>query len=79
MFTPGSRATATYRFGYVALDLLHVTQSDIGVYTCKVWNILGEDQVSANLNVKGLYQLVFILIEFYIKNMVLVSNKDMVD
>jgi len=47
-----SRVTATYRFGYVALDILHVTRDDIGVYTCRVWNILGEDQVSANLNVR---------------------------
>jgi len=46
-----SRATTTYRFGYVALDILNVIKADTGVYTCRASNVMGQAEVSANLRI----------------------------
>ncbi|KAG7174091.1 Titin-like 19 [Homarus americanus] len=46
-----SRATVTYRFGFVALDLLNVIKADAGVYTCRATNVKGQAETSANLRV----------------------------
>ncbi|RXG68646.1 Titin, partial [Armadillidium vulgare] len=46
-----SRATVTYRFGYVALDVLNVIDQDAGVYTCRASNVMGQAETSANLRV----------------------------
>lgn len=51
--TVGSRATATYRFGYVALDILNIIPEDAGVYTCRATNSIGQAETSANLRVTG--------------------------
>lgn len=52
-FFSGSRATVTYRFGFVALDILNVIQADAGVYTCRATNVMGQAETSANLRVTG--------------------------
>lgn len=52
-FTAGSRATVTWRFGFVALDLLNVINADAGVYTCRATNVKGQDETSANLRITG--------------------------
>lgn len=49
----GSRATATYRFGFVALDILNVINADAGVYTCRATNVMGQAETSANLRITG--------------------------
>lgn len=49
----GSRATVTWRFGFVALDILNVISTDAGVYTCRATNIKGYDDTSANLRITG--------------------------
>ncbi|KAK3888336.1 hypothetical protein Pcinc_007597 [Petrolisthes cinctipes] len=46
-----SRATATYRFGFVALDILNVINADAGVYTCRATNVMGQAETSANLRI----------------------------
>ncbi|KAK8746935.1 hypothetical protein OTU49_016904 [Cherax quadricarinatus] len=46
-----SRATVTYRFGFVALDILNVINADSGVYTCRATNVKGQAETSANLRV----------------------------
>lgn len=52
-FCAGSRATVTWRFGFVALDLLNVITADAGVYTCRATNVKGQDETSANLRITG--------------------------
>lgn len=46
-----SRATVTYRFGFVALDILNVIKADAGVYTCRATNVKGQAETSANLRI----------------------------
>ncbi|XP_042888253.1 titin-like isoform X7 [Penaeus japonicus] len=46
-----SRATVTYRFGFVALDILNVIKADAGVYTCRATNAKGQAETSANLRI----------------------------
>lgn len=53
MLPTGSRATATYRFGFVALDILNVINADAGVYTCRATNVMGQAETSANLRITG--------------------------
>lgn len=53
VFSTGSRATVTWRFGFVALDLLNVITADAGVYTCRATNVKGQDETSANLRITG--------------------------
>lgn len=47
----GSRITTFFNFGYVALTIKHVTTHDIGVYTCRAYNRLGQATTSAQLTV----------------------------
>lgn len=47
----GSRITTFFNFGYVALTIKHVTTHDIGVYTCRAYNRLGQASTSAQLTV----------------------------
>ncbi|XP_033606475.1 titin isoform X1 [Cryptotermes secundus] len=46
-----SRITTFFNFGYVALTIKHVTTHDIGVYTCRAYNRLGQASTSAQLTV----------------------------
>ncbi|PSN37209.1 Titin, partial [Blattella germanica] len=46
-----SRITTFFNFGYVALTIKHVTTHDIGVYTCRAFNRLGQATTSAQLTV----------------------------
>lgn len=43
----------TYRFGYVALTLLHVYPEDSGVYVCRATNEAGEATTTATLRCTG--------------------------
>lgn len=47
----GSRITTFFNFGYVALTIKHVTTHDIGVYTCRAYNRMGQATTSAQLTV----------------------------
>ncbi|CAG0878668.1 unnamed protein product [Darwinula stevensoni] len=44
-----SRVTSTYRFGFITLTILTVSQHDVGVYTCRATNALGVAESSAKL------------------------------
>ncbi|XP_068082222.1 titin [Anabrus simplex] len=46
-----SRITTFFNFGYVALTIKYVTTHDIGTYTCRAFNNLGQATTSANLTV----------------------------
>lgn len=46
-----SRITSFFNFGYVALTIKQVTINDIGTYTCRATNALGEAQTNARLTV----------------------------
>uniref|UniRef100_A0A146M532 Titin n=2 Tax=Lygus hesperus TaxID=30085 RepID=A0A146M532_LYGHE len=46
-----SRITSFFNFGYVALTIKHVATHDMGRYTCRAYNTLGEATTSANLTV----------------------------
>ncbi|XP_063986913.1 titin isoform X6 [Diachasmimorpha longicaudata] len=46
-----SRITTFFNFGYVALTLKHVTIHDVGAYTCRAYNKVGEARTSAQLSV----------------------------
>lgn len=46
-----SRANTVYRFGFLALDLLGLMESDAGVYTCVVSTSRGTAESSATLSV----------------------------
>ena len=48
-----SRANITYRFGFIALDLLSLVVEDSGVFTCVVSSATGSAESSATLNVIG--------------------------
>lgn len=52
MFLKGSRFRTYYDFGYVALDIIHVTSIDSGEYTVRATNHLGSAHTSACVNVK---------------------------
>jgi titin len=49
-----SRATTTYRFGFLALDLLGLMESDAGIYTVVVTSATGSAESSATLTVLGM-------------------------
>lgn len=51
MFLKGSRFRTYYDFGYVALDIIHVTSIDSGEYTVRATNHLGSAHTSACVNV----------------------------
>lgn len=46
-----SRITTFFNFGYVALTIKDVTIHDVGNYTCRAWNALGEATTTAQLSV----------------------------
>ncbi|XP_044003588.1 titin isoform X2 [Aphidius gifuensis] len=46
-----SRITTFFNFGYVALTLKYVTVHDVGIYTCRAYNKVGEDRTTAQLTV----------------------------
>ncbi|EEB18956.1 conserved hypothetical protein [Pediculus humanus corporis] len=54
-----SRITSFFNFGYVALTIKYVTSRDVGVYTCKAYNQLGEAQTTAQLTVLGKQDIIF--------------------
>lgn len=43
--------TVFFNFGYVALTIKYVTVFDIGTYTCRAYNNLGDASTSATLTV----------------------------
>uniref|UniRef100_A0A1B0FY72 Ig-like domain-containing protein n=1 Tax=Phlebotomus papatasi TaxID=29031 RepID=A0A1B0FY72_PHLPP len=49
--TASSRATYTFKFGFIALDLLSVTSHDAGEYVCRVTSATGVAESRAVLNV----------------------------
>ena len=54
-----SRTTSFFNFGYVALTIKQVTVHDIGNYTCRAYNALGQATTSANLSVISKKDVVF--------------------
>jgi hypothetical protein len=46
-----SRITSFFNFGYVALTIKQVTVHDVGTYTCRAYNAMGEAQTSARMTV----------------------------
>lgn len=46
-----SRSTTFFNFGYVALTIKQVTIHDVGVYSCRAYNAMGQATTSANLSV----------------------------
>ncbi|XP_033210459.1 titin [Belonocnema kinseyi] len=46
-----SRITTFFNFGYVALTIKFVTIHDVGVYTCRAYNRVGEARTTAQLSV----------------------------
>jgi hypothetical protein len=48
-----SRFHTTFDFGYVALDIHSVYEEDSGVYTCRVFNNLGEATSSITFKIEG--------------------------
>lgn len=65
MFPKGSRFRTYYDFGYVALDIIHVTSIDSGEYTVRATNHLGSAHTSACVNVNIIY---IILIQRMLSN-----------
>lgn len=51
MYVTGSRFRTYYDFGYVALDIIHVTSMDTGEYTVRATNHLGTAHTSAQVRV----------------------------
>ncbi|XP_031367951.1 titin isoform X4 [Apis dorsata] len=46
-----SRITTFFNFGYVALTIKYVTIHDVGIYTCRAYNRVGEAHTTAQLSV----------------------------
>lgn len=49
----GSRITTTFRFGFIALDMLSIVPEDAGEYACVVVSATGNAQSVAKLTVTG--------------------------
>ena len=49
----GSRATTTFRFGFIALDLISIILEDSGEYVCRVTSQSGCVESQALLTVTG--------------------------
>jgi hypothetical protein len=49
----GSRATTTFRFGFIALDLISIIREDSGEYVCRVTSQSGCVESQALLSVTG--------------------------
>lgn len=52
-YSPGSRITSIFNFGYVSLNIMHLRAEDAGSYTVRAVNRLGEAISSASLRVFG--------------------------
>lgn len=48
-----SRATTTFKFGFISLDLLSIILQDSGEYTVRVTNNSGSAESTALLSVQG--------------------------
>jgi hypothetical protein len=48
-----SRATTTFRFGYISLELLSIIREDSGEYVCRVTSASGVADSQALLSVTG--------------------------
>lgn len=46
-----SRITSFFNFGYVALTIKQLTIHDVGVYTCRAVNKMGQDTTNASLSI----------------------------
>lgn len=55
----GSRITTFFNFGYVALTIKYVTIHDVGVYTCRAYNTLGQAETTAQMSVITKQDIVF--------------------
>lgn len=66
----GSRFRTYYDFGYVALDIIHVTSMDTGEYTVRATNHLGTAHTSAQVRVSlsMLEEVITFLVNFVMKN-----------
>ena len=53
MWNLGTRFREGVDFGFVSLDITHVQAEDMGQYSCKATNALGQAVCSANLNVRS--------------------------
>lgn len=53
----GSRATTTFKFGFIALDLLSIIKEDAGEYICRVSSNSGSVESHASLSVTGKHHL----------------------
>jgi hypothetical protein len=51
----GSRATTTFRFGYISLDLISIVREDSGEYVCRVTSLSGCAESQALLSVTGTF------------------------
>lgn len=54
-----SRITTFFNFGYVALTIKQVTIHDVGNYTCRAYNALGEATTTAQLSVVSKKDIIF--------------------
>lgn len=54
-----SRITSFFNFGYVALTIKEVTIHDVGNYTCRAYNALGQATTTAQLSVVSKKDIVF--------------------
>ncbi|CAG0890532.1 unnamed protein product [Cyprideis torosa] len=54
----GHRFRPIHDFGYVALDIIDAIPEDTGRYTCRGTNLVGVDEVSAVLEVKGVQKII---------------------
>lgn len=46
-----SRINTINNFGYVSLNINHLRAEDAGIYSCRIWNMAGQAESVANLNV----------------------------
>jgi len=50
----GSRFHAFNEFGHITLDINSIKPEDVGVYECRVRNLVGEDRTRAQVTVKSM-------------------------
>ncbi|XP_054275488.1 titin isoform X3 [Macrosteles quadrilineatus] len=54
-----SRITTFFNFGYVALTIKYVTIHDVGIYTCRAYNTLGQAETTAQMSVITKQDIIF--------------------
>nr|CAD7404271.1 unnamed protein product [Timema cristinae] len=54
-----SRITTFFNFGYVALTIKYVTIHDVGVYTCRAYNQMGQATTSAQMTVVSKKDIIY--------------------